>query len=529
MPDHDFYAAAPCIAHIRHIKQILGLEDRKRLLKQLLILIEEYYVHLPLKVASFAIDPVHELRILQDSEEILHDDALFMRHVLRIFHSLRDRHTTLSLPRPWANMVAYLPILVEQFYVGAEPQYIISKKLFGYVNEAIVIGSRITHWNGVPIDTYLTHVLGVQSQGSNTAAALRLALENLTIRPLAYCLLPDEDWVTLSCISQQGEPETISLPWKYFVEQRGLPTSSANTCSGADHGLYTGLDLRMFHVNYYISLLFMAPPKLEPKMNLKTMTTVDNILKYGVLHTAHGAVGYIRIYSFEVGDLVAFIMKIVSILQCLPQDRLIIDVRNNPGGMIPAGQSLVQFLSPRPISVSPITFRNTHATRAFADLPDFAPWGPSLKLMNITGEQFAQLFPVTDVYALPPYRYPGKSALIIDALSYSTCDFMAADFKDNRVGVIVGTDSSTGGGGANVWSYEVLAQYARQAGDASLEPLPQGMGLNISMRRSVRTGQHSGLPVENFGVAADFVHRLTYEDLIHDNVDLLNYTASLLS
>ena len=66
-------------------------------------------------------------------------------------------------------------------------------------------------------------------------------------------------------------------------------------------------------------------------------------------------------------------------------------------------------------------------------------------------------------------------------------------------------------------------------GDASLEPLPQGMGLNISMRRSVRTGQHSGLPVENFGVAADFVHRLTYEDLIHDNVDLLNYTASLLS
>lgn len=528
MDQPDLYAAGPYIASLRAMPDGLNKNERKRLVRQLITVLRDYYVHLPQKCAAFAIAPVHALQILHDNDETMSDESLSLHTILRILNGLRDRHTALMLPPPWSQVVAYLPILIEQYYADEVPRYVISKKLFGFVDDAVQVGSHVTHWNGIPIQNYLSNVLGPLSQGSNPGASVQLALGNLTIRPLGYVLLPDEDWVTLSCLGVDGKPSTVSLAWKYFVNQAAGSGRSGPGSGMANH-LSLGLDQRRQEVNEYVNQLYVTPEKRTRGPHAAPMRTLENILKYGPVRTAFGEVGYLRIYSFGVDDLDTFIVQMTDILKELPQDRLIVDIRNNPGGLIPAGESLVQMLSRDPIQVAPVAFRNTGAVKPFGSLPDFAQWRPSLQAMDVSAEQFSQLFGLTDVSRLPPYRYPGRSVLIVDSLCYSTCDFLAADYKDNHVGEIIGTDRRTGAGGANVWSYDVLAGYAQQTGSAGLEPLPAGMTLNVAMRRAVRTGRYNGFPIENFGVEVDRLYRLTLNDLLNANADLLNYAAGVLT
>lgn len=528
MDQPDLYASGPYLASLRYLPEMLDKKERQRLVRQLMATLDDYYVHLPQKSAAFAINPVQALRILHDNDDVMNDNSLSLHAILRILNGLRDRHTALLLPPPWNQLTAYLPILVERYYVNRVPRYVISKKLFGFVDDRIQPGSHITHWNGMPIQAYLENVLGPLSQGSNPAASLSLALASLTIRPLGYSLLPDEDWVTLSCLTEDGAPYSVSLAWKYFLDQPAAAAPDAPT-SGAAARLDVGFDERMDKVNTTVNRLFVPPNKRTRGPRAVQMQELDGILKYGTIDTLSGPVGYVRLYSFQVGDVDTFLAQMVTVLSGLPQDRLIVDIRNNPGGVIPAGQCLVQMLSKKPIQVAPVTFRSTGAVRPFGELQGLEQWAPSLNKMAVSAENYAQLFPLTDLAQVPPYRYPGRSTLIIDALCYSTSDFFAADFKDNRVGEIIGTDRCTGAGGANVWNYDILRGYARLARSVPLEPLPQGMGLNVSMRRSVRTGAQGGLPIENFGVDADVVYYLTLDDLLFSNVDLLNFAAARLS
>ncbi|HEX8114337.1 MAG TPA: hypothetical protein VF516_41690 [Kofleriaceae bacterium] len=60
-----------------------------------------------------------------------------------------------------------------------------------------------------------------------------------------------------------------------------------------------------------------------------------------------------------------------------------------------------------------------------------------------------------------------------------------------------------------------------------LQPLPAGVDLNLAMRRSVRVGTRSGLPVEGIGIFSDAGYPPTRRDLISDNDDLVAYCAGL--
>src|SRR5206468_7923123 len=93
----------------------LSLKQRQLLVDQALVLIEMNYAHLPLKRAIHAIDPVQQLKLLKfrlsetDPNE-MSGELQFHEELQAIFTSLRDFHTNYSLPDPFANKVAYLPI-----------------------------------------------------------------------------------------------------------------------------------------------------------------------------------------------------------------------------------------------------------------------------------------------------------------------------------------------------------------------------------------------------------------------------------
>src|SRR5262245_66141540 len=84
----------------------LSRADRIVLVEQALILLEMNYVHLPMKRAIHATDPVLRLKRLRFQISETRGDALpseiqFHTQVQNIFTSARDIHTNYTLPAPF--------------------------------------------------------------------------------------------------------------------------------------------------------------------------------------------------------------------------------------------------------------------------------------------------------------------------------------------------------------------------------------------------------------------------------------------
>src|SRR3954451_23700888 len=181
----DFLQGAPA----------LGLADRNLLCDQALLLLDGLYVHLRLKRAMHAIDPVQRLRLLQRRLSDL-SDLEFQAEMLRIFASLRDLHTRYQLGDPYRGHVASLGFLVEQFFSSDEdePRYLISHIHDSLVHGTFEPGVELLAWNGVPIQMAVERNADREG-GSNRAARLARGLEALTLRPLRTSLPPDERFV----------------------------------------------------------------------------------------------------------------------------------------------------------------------------------------------------------------------------------------------------------------------------------------------------------------------------------------------
>ena len=76
----------------------LTLNQRKLLVDQAILLLEQNYVHLTLKVAMHAVNPVQRLRVLRarmdrQTQQTMEPEWSFHRQMSGIFHSVRDLHT----------------------------------------------------------------------------------------------------------------------------------------------------------------------------------------------------------------------------------------------------------------------------------------------------------------------------------------------------------------------------------------------------------------------------------------------------
>jgi C-terminal processing protease CtpA/Prc len=244
-----------------------------------------------------------------------------------------------------------------------------------------------------------------------------------------------------------------------------------------------------------------------------------------------GEIGYVRIWTFSVPNADAFVAEFLRLVEQLPQDGLIIDVRGNGGGLIPAGEQLLQVLTPRVIEPTLFQLRNTPLNLRLAERTGFlAPWRESMRQALVTGAAFSAGFPITDPAAANALgqRYHGPVVLITDALCYSTTDIFAAGFRDHGIGPILGVDGNLGAGGANVWDHQLLRQLTTGA-DSPYRPLPGNAGMRVSMRRTIRVGASAGTVLEDLGVVPDRIHHMTRDDLSEGNPDLIAAAADLLA
>src|SRR6185369_17313643 len=104
----------------------LTTSDRSLLVDQAAALIDGVYVHLQHKRAMYAIEPSQRLRLLRHRLAAL-TDAQFHAELLRVFVELRDLHTNYILPAPYQGPFAFLGILLEEFYDGGQPRWLVSK------------------------------------------------------------------------------------------------------------------------------------------------------------------------------------------------------------------------------------------------------------------------------------------------------------------------------------------------------------------------------------------------------------------
>lgn len=521
------------LANIRELTTDLTIEEKKLIVEQALLLIDGVYAHLPIKTAKEAINPVQRLTLLYEKIENLEDENLFHNEMIDIFTSLRDSHTNYILPNSIQQFAAFLPFTIEEYFTNSTPRYIVSKVTPGYINNSTFIpGVEVTHWNGIPIRRFI-EILAARSTGSNNVARRARTIYTLTTRPLSHTLSPDEDWVIITYTGSQGA-EDVRVAWKAFIVP---PTPQAPEAKLADSpkeivlGLDDGANIARRTKKVLFAPQAMKSESQPPEKD--TDTSFPDSLEFRSVKTPSGEFGYLRIRSFFVSDIEGFIKEVARVLKLLPQTGLILDVRDNPGGAIPAGEGLLQFFTDNKVIPAPVSFRNTMLNRLIVEnFPPFEAWKKSIQLSVETGESFSQGFSLSPQDEINKIGrvYQGNVILITSPLSISTVDFLAAGFKDNDIGYILGIDTNMGAGGANVVTHEEIRTWLEEVEESPFKPLPKGVQMRVSIRRSTRVGRETiGLPVEGLGVEPDEIHRMTLNDLLNQNVDLIAHAGELLA
>lgn len=526
--------------------------ERLKLVDGIERVIEGVFAHLPLKRARYGIDPVQRLRILRTQVEQL-SSYEFHIELADVVTRLRDAHTRYAGPASLSTKVAALPFLVEMFGASDAPTYVVTRVGAG-LDPAFKPGVVLEFWNGVPIDKAVRRHAD-EEVGGRPDSQRAWSVLTLTLRSLQYGPPPDEYWVVIGYRSTaadgtpSGSPREIKIPWRVVDPgeidemQSGGPTGSAAKRLRRTRAVDPAAE-----ITRRAKMLLFAPGALTGEQadarptarassgrkapNAKVIETeLTGTLKAQSLAVPGGAIGYLRIYGFDVPPE-DFIPELQRLIPLLPDNGLIIDVRGNPGGYILAAELALQLFTPKPIQPTRFSLLSTALTRALAALPGMAqelgPWKQSLEAAVRNGELYSQPLPITSFAECNAIgqQYGGPVVLVADSTTYSSGDLFSAGFVDNGIGPFVCVGEATGAGGANVWDYEDLRPL--MAGTPfELPALPDGIGMSFAFRRATRAGPSEGLPIEDVGVGG-MPYVMTRDDLLAGNPDLLAHCFELL-
>ena len=537
----------------------------RALIDQLILSLDQVYVHLAMKRARHAVDPVGALLRLRRQA---HEYAPFEFHlrIMRIFKSLRDQHTAYVLPKPFSDMIAFLPFLLgtcsRADLVGCPdpsggvldenkidphaPDVIVTNLLRDFSHPHFRPGARILTWNGTPVDIAVREV-GRSEQAANPAAEYALGSRLMTVRWLGGSLPPAESVINIGYLPPDdspdcNQPREIRFAWnvievegekvaslqalwamtQYFASPT-LPTASRDARATIERNARKGL----FPGREEIQI----PPA---ELRREDVAILKNPRKCFVASTLTVDVdaqpftfGLIRIVHFEwwAKD---FRDTFIDVLSQMPTGGLAIDIRSNPGGEVACAEAILQTLTDRPIEALPFQFLANDVVQDLVEptrsrpKADVAAWHEGLSAAVDSASMFSGYAPMTSGALLNDIgrKYPGPVILVTNAVTYSSGDIFAASFQDHEIGPVLGVDSATGGGGANVWTRGTLISH--NGPDARFVTQTGWGEMHMAVRRCTRLGKHWGMPIEEAGVTPDLLHLTTRRDLLQHDVDLMH-------
>jgi hypothetical protein len=548
--------------------------EREVICDQAILMIEQFYVHLPFKRARYAIDPVQRLRLLRSRLGQIHDDRVFHAELLDAFADMRDVHTSYRLPPPFAGAIAFLPFFLEPYFdEKRQRRFLATSVLPGFDHATFKQGVEVTQWNGVPI-ARAVDLIAEHIPGGNPAARFMRGMMRMTVRSLASTLPPDEEVVFVRYRPDLPHATELILEVPWFAGT-GLGTDLFQA-----HGTSICEPLKDLAIIRKVlwnrpewrqeknqcGVAPTKPPELISKLPDifqfqnsagawdQTVGEIDPAL----LKLKDKRFGHIRIKTFEGEDDEMFqeFERILRIQQSAAPDGLILDVRGNAGGSINGAERLLQLLTPVTISPAPYQFANTSTLqRVIASLrefnknpfqhlnilkeadaakPYFKGWFQDSEEAMFSGGLLTKGRPLTSPKLANDTGqvYYGPVVLLVDALSYSATDTFAAGFQDHQIGDIIGTDANTGGGGASSWKHN-NELVERLRGVVELQPplqlLPAGASMALAILRSARVGSNAGEPVEDVGVKCTIPYRVTKCDLVERSSDLIAFACNHLA
>ncbi|MEM6500126.1 MAG: S41 family peptidase, partial [Pseudomonadota bacterium] len=463
------------------------------------------------------------------------------------------------------TMIAFVPFMIEEFTEVDEQRYLVTNISDGFEAPPFEPGVEVLAWNGIAIQRAV-EIQGDRFAGSNLEARRARGTATLTVRRLLLALPPDENFVIVEYRDLSGQSQELRVDWM-VISEPGLagdmqPAGPRNAKAAAS----IGSDLEMEAVQHIQKYLYAghaaADEVRKSKQKLPLEAAVANaarpepakqgngfaglvpssVMDGRAVQTTTGEYGYIRIRSFRNYSrelpfeivVQSYVDRFIELAESLPQIGLIVDVRGNGGGIVTAGERLLQLMTPRRIQPEPTQFitspLNLDICRYHAWL---APWVGSLEEAVLTGAQYSRGIPMTSVEEANDtgQRYFGPVVLVTDALCYSTTDIFAAGFQDHEIGLVIGVHNNTGAGGANVWTHNDFIEffYPPAVGDSPYRNLPQSANMRVSMRRTMRVNENAGTPVEDLGVVPNRHHPLTRNDILNGNEDMLEFAGSILA
>jgi hypothetical protein len=210
----------------------LSWAERLDILEGLSLLLDQIYVHLPLKRSLYGFDIIRALASLRQQSTSI-SDIQFHRELTTLINRLRDAHTQYQGPWTQKGVVASLPFLVEAYGPADDTTYVVSKVdrdavKDKYFTEAV----ELTHWNGIPFGRALDLHAEAETGGRPDSRRAR-ALESLTFRALEYRPPPDEEWVIIDFIDLWGNHG------KSFVLGRPRTNAGAQCRRNPGHAIQT--------------------------------------------------------------------------------------------------------------------------------------------------------------------------------------------------------------------------------------------------------------------------------------------------
>jgi len=525
----------------------LSIDDRRLIVQQALLLLEQNYALLPFKVARYGINPLQRLRLMQARLGRPGDpgpEVNFHAEMVDIYNSLHDLHTRYTLPQPFNTAAAFLPFLLKEFIEDDRRRYLVGRRRADQPeigHPTFHFGVEVTHWNGVPMARAIER-FAERFPGANPEARHARAVEWFTVRPLAFGPPPDEELLTIQYIDQQGQARQINMTWSVSSFAPGSSGGAGGTAAlDVPHGFdVEGVQFARLRTLLFAPEFIAAEQSGEPVAagpdGINVSPEWSTVFEARKVTAAGQVFGHLRIRTFVppasvTNGISEFVREFIRLLGELPQDGLAVDIRGNLGGAILASELCLQALIARPVEPEPAQFAATALNlRICRANESMAAWLPSMEQALETGAAYSAAVPFTpqELLAEVPQSYFGPVILITDARCYSAADIFAAGFQDNGIGLVLGTDGNTGAGGGNIWKMADLLGSLPTADDFPFRPLPDDADLSLVIRRVLRVGPNAGSPLEDYGVVSNERHAVTRNDVMNDDADLMVAAAGLL-
>ncbi len=550
---------------------LLQHSDWLPLIDQVLWVLTNLYPHLPFKQELFqgqhpAPDPVAKLQALRNAAvqvpPVMGELDLHLA-ILDALATVRDPHTAYVRPKFFRGSIAFLPFRAGYYDdpVTGNKRFVVTAAMDGIGIDGFEPGVELVNFDGGSFMSTVAHAANL-TPAANDAAQLQRGLLRLTVRPMAS-----------SGAARWREPFEEETETFHFLPRRSTTPRMAVVPWGVAKASSLGADFP----DAALQPRAMAPPDMEAGETAVGMlwgwqrfrdegasaTEVSHFPEVFQFQTRDGRpgranldpenlisatdrdkqFGYVAIKTFNrrasasvAIDLPNEFARILRLLQASAPDGIIVDLRSNPGGDIVAAERMLQMLTARRIVPANFHLANTPAVRQIlaseTNITGFELFQADARSGNIPDGPLTHPHPITPAVSMPFQVYQGPVVLLVNASTYSAADIFAGGFADHAVGTIIGTDPSTGGGGANAWSYSDLVALLPPSGQP-LRNLP-GSAMSVAFLRSSRVGPNLGVPIEDVGVEPDIIRAKTLNDLLqeHGNAvpsDLVTFACDTLA